>query len=120
MSAPLTFGLGRVVPDGVAAWGARFIVTQDGHVDLPWDRHDLFVPDGEDRQAFLDWLQATLPMSTLRQVISSKLKSREIGTREAQVHTLFNDNNLMVQADTNASAGYLYLAAWRVPDEELA
>ena len=34
----LTFGYNAGLPDGTVAWGARLIVTQDGHVDFVHDR----------------------------------------------------------------------------------
>jgi hypothetical protein len=119
MTVALEYGLGHAVPDDApAAWGGRFIVTQDGHVDLPYDRHDVYHADGVDATAFLALLQATFPLPQLRSVIAAKLKAGEIQTRVDRLHTIFEDDELCVQANTNASAGYLYVAAWQKPADD--
>lgn len=108
----LAFGLGRVVPDDVeAAWGGRFIITMDGHVDLPLDRTSA-VGDDDAKARLLSKLDATFPSEMLYRVIKSKLLARELDTRVARDVVLFDDDGLKVVANTNASAGYLYVAAW--------
>lgn len=108
----LAFGLRDAVPDtATAAWGGRFIVTMDGHVDLPYDRSSA-VGDDEARKALLDKLRSTFPSEMLFKVIRSKLLARELDTRVERDVVLFDDNGIKVVANTHASAGYLYVAAW--------
>jgi hypothetical protein len=109
----LEFGLNKAIPpDARSAWGARLIVTQDGHVELVPDRQGCA---GEDREAFLALLNAEFPLDTLLNAVSELLSSGQMSTREERTFTLFRSDKLEVAADTNASAGYCYIAAWPVP-----
>lgn len=115
MTNPLTlpYGYREAVPhDAKVAWGARFIVTQDGHVDLPPDRQGL-AGDPDLKGALLDQMQAVMPFGRLRDEIASRLRSGEINTRERAQHVLADEGGIRIVADTKASAGYLYLAAFR-------
>jgi len=115
----LAFGLSEALPEGaVCAWGARFIVTQDGQVDLPPDRQDILAPDPEAKQAFLDDLNGSMSLTQLFQHIEAMLVNGEIDTRrEGQVVLHFGD--IIVIGDTKASAGYLYVVAFRTPLAEV-
>jgi hypothetical protein len=107
----LPYGLSEAVPENAdVAWGARFIVTQDGHVDLPPDRQG--TAGGGDRTALLDAMQGVMPFGRLRQEIADRLCSGEINTREQAQHVLADDDGILIVADTKASAGYLYVAAF--------
>lgn len=109
----LAFGLNDALPEGTeCAWGARFIVTQDGHVDLPHDRQDVISPNPDVKRAFLDDLMAALTMNTLTERIREFLLDGTINTRKAGRVVLHDDGDFWVVGDTNASAGYLYVAAW--------
>lgn len=108
----LAYGLSSSVPKtATAAWGARLIVTANGYVDFVPDRIDA-VGNPEARADLFDKLSTTIPTATLTKIISSKLLSRELDTREAREVVLFDDDGVKVVADTLASAGYLYIAAW--------
>jgi hypothetical protein len=108
----LPFGLSEAIPENATeAWGARFIVTQDGHVDLPPDRQGL-AGDG-DTKALLDDMQSALPFGDLRSRIAGMLTTGILNTRVAGRVLIFTDENITIVADTKASAGYLYVAAFR-------
>jgi|PlaIllAssembly_1097288.scaffolds.fasta_scaffold00276_10 hypothetical protein len=107
----LEFGLSAAVPEGAsAAWGCRAIVTQDGHVDIPPDRM-CAMGDLE----FLDVLSKRFPMKELRAHLTDALRSRQMLTREAKDIVLFTDEMVTVVANSNASAGYVYVAAFPTP-----
>lgn len=97
-------------------WKGRFIVTQDGSVDLPHDRQSI---EGEgtpkERVEFLNQLDAALPSNALFKLLASKLRSREINTREAAEVILLDDEHdgehWLVTANSNGSAGYCYVQA---------
>lgn len=103
------YGLVAEIPDGVAAaWGARAILSY-GKVDVLPDRQQ---PVGEeDARRRL----GTLVNSNFGQVRDEVLRlcnrGLMIGNRE-QKHVLFENDEVIVVGNTNASYGYLYLAAW--------
>jgi hypothetical protein len=108
----LEFGLNKAIPpDARNAWGARLIVTQDGFVDLVPDRQGCA---GEDPEAFLELLNTEFPLDKLLTAFSALLISGQMSTREEHTFTLFRSDKLEVAANTNASAGYCYIAAWPV------
>jgi hypothetical protein len=94
------------------AWKARFIITQDGGVDLPHDRHHCTGPK-EQHGAFLDQLGKALPPTNLFATIKAKLVAREIKTREAEEIVLFEGDGIRCIGNSNASAGYFYVTATR-------
>jgi len=104
----LAYGLADAVPPtATSAWGCRAIITQDGHIDL--------VPDRIDRQgpaAILDLLNAEFPPASLTSTLAGLLRSGQMNTRAPQQFILHQSASLTVIADTLASAGYCYLAAW--------
>jgi len=108
----LPYGLSEAVPPTAdVAWGARFIVGQDGHVDLPPDRQGT-AGDG-DRKGLLDAMQAALPFGDLRTLISGMLTSGILDTRSEGRRLIFTNEDITIVGDTKASAGYLYVAAYR-------
>jgi hypothetical protein len=110
----LAFGLNDALPEGTEhAWGARFIVSQDGHVDLPHDRQDVISPDPDAKRVFLEDLMAAVTMNDLMDRIKSYLEIGVIHTREAGRHILWDEDGITIIGDTNASAGYLYVVAFR-------
>ena len=109
----LSFGYNAGLPDSaIAAWGARFIVTQDGYVDFVWDRTDA-VGDSSDREALFDLLECRYSLDRLRADLSEGLKTRRIGTREAAEIVFYDDDDLRVVGNSNASAGYFYVTGYR-------
>lgn len=95
-------------------WKARFIVTQDGGVDLPPDRQHVEGP-AEGRSEFLAKLALVMPPASLFAIIGLKLKAGEIQTREAREVILLADTsngaNWLIKGNSNASAGYFYVEA---------
>jgi hypothetical protein len=89
------------------------IVTQDGFVDLPWDRTDA---EGPERQWLFEMLETRYPLSKLHAELGEKLTAGLIGTREAGVWILYEDDELTVAGDTKGSGGYFYVAAWLKPN----
>jgi len=114
-TATIPFGLSEAVPEGVkAAWGARFIVTQDGHVDLPPDRQG-FSGDQADRDDLLNDMIAVCPLSNLKERIRGMLTTGIVDTRVAGQVLIYTDEHIRIVGDSKASAGYFYVAAFR-PD----
>lgn len=108
----LQYGLAAAVPpDATGAWGCRAIVTQDGYVDL--------VPDRTDQQGttlICELLDTQFPLPELTASIGRLLRSGQMSTRRWERFELYQSGTLTVAADTLASAGYCYVAAWtRVP-----
>jgi len=112
MSNKLAFGYPP--PEGVtAAWGARLIVTQHGMTDLVYNRQDAY-GEWDDLKAWLD-----PPSGVLRKaldVLSEKLKSYQVKTREAEEVTLYLDDKGIVKGNSNGSAGYFYVCAYLFQD----
>jgi len=108
----LGFGYNQGLPEGVkAAWGCRAIVNQDGLVDVVYNRQDADGSD-EERAALLDYLNTTVKGAWVERA-RELLRSYEMRTREAQEFVLFEDDVIVVKGNTNASAGYLYVCAYR-------
>ena len=111
----LAFGYKQGLPEGTrAAWGCRAIAHQDGHVDVVWDRVDAFGPD-EARLPLLDYLRVVVEAAPFERA-SELLSSYEMKTREEREFVLFEDDTVIVKGNTNASAGYLYVCAFRKAD----
>jgi hypothetical protein len=107
----LSFGYNAGLPEGQrAAWGARLIVTQDGYIDFVHDRQDFFGSD-EDKAALREWLRAGAGTSAFEQA-SALLKAGTMRTRESGEFVLCEDEQGKIVGNTNASAGYLYVAGW--------
>jgi hypothetical protein len=103
----LAYGLRDVIPDDArGAVGMRMIVTQDGLVDIVWDRCDAW--------GNFALLEEHFPIATMRKVIQGKLFNYEILTRENKVHTLFADGPVTFLANAQDSGGYLYVSGWIV------
>ena len=111
----LPFGYNAGLPEGVkAAWGCRMIASQDGYLDYLGDRAGGF-GGGE---ALYKWLNGGA-MTAARERATALLKGYEMRTREAGEFVLYEDGEGRIVGNTNASAGYLYLAAWLYADEPL-
>lgn len=109
----LGFGYNAGLPDtAVAAWGARLIVTQDGGVDFLADRTDAVGEDAQ-RHDLFDMLDKRYPIKQLRADVGDRLRSGEIHTRVAEEIELYDDTDLHVVGNSNASAGYFYVTAYR-------
>ena len=103
------WGLTSAIPETAETWyGARWIVDMDGYVDIVPDRQNLKGPRADDLAAWLD-------DSDVRGEISHMLKTRQLHTRFAERCTVLDDDTARFECNTNASAGYLYVAAWLKP-----
>lgn len=112
----LKFGYKKGVPeDAKAAWGCRAIVTQDGMVDVVPDRVHL-AGDDPDAQELLSYLMAKVEHRWIERA-AKLLYTGVIHTRVAGEHVLFEDDQVVVKGNTNASAGYLYVCAYMRPGE---
>lgn len=102
---------GYRVPDGVtAAWGARLIVTQDGDVDLVYDRQDAVGPDAE-RRALVDYLNGTVN-GEWKGALSALLSHGVVNTRRAKEVIVYDDDRMRIEGNSNASGGYFYVVAY--------
>ncbi len=107
----LPYGLSEAVPPGACiAWGARFIINADGYVDLPPDRQGVAGDFGRD-DLFRE-MQLACPMGDLMALIRRAILDGVIDTRIAERHLLVDNGVIRFEADTKASAGYLYVAAF--------
>ena len=107
------FGAHRLQPDGLrAVYGGRWIVTQDGYVDIVWDRHSI---EGADKNPLMEWLNG-MALGAAREKASDFLKRRLLKTRERSPVILYCDDRGAIVADTNASGGYLYVTGWLFDD----
>ena len=108
----LGFGLKTAIPEGVTAvWGARLIVGQDGYVDFVSDRQDLGSTSPEDRAALIAWLNGG-GIGRIIDHVKADLSARIIDTRKAEDVILINDGEATAIANSNASAGYVYVTAY--------
>lgn len=107
----LEFGYrhGTVPAEVPAAWGARAIVTQDGHVDIPWDRTSLI---GYDKHRLTVMLEERFPLHNLRRGLSDALQSHDVDTRSDAEYQLYADNEIRVVGAAQSSAGYFYITAY--------
>lgn len=93
----------------LATFRARAIVTQDGTVDIPWNRTD-YTGDPAARQKLSGLLSDGIGKRATDRV-KELLLSFEMQTRKAQEFTVFEDEQVQVLANTNASGGYCYIVA---------
>lgn len=107
----LALRFGYSVPEGAqAAWGARWIINQDGLVDQVWDRTDA-VGEDEPRQRLLDHLRDVVGVQPHRK-LQTLLENDTVNTRTAEEVVLYEDDTVKVFGNTNASSGYFYVTAY--------
>ena len=116
--ASVPFGYNAGLPAGrTVAWGARLIVTQDGHVDFVYDRQGV-IGEEEPRRRLLDYLNGNaIP---IERVIADLLRRGVMQTAVAQEFTVHADSVVVVKANTNASHGYCYVVAYFVNTDDEA
>ncbi len=114
----LDFGYNPGLGESTCAWGARWIVTQDGTVDFVPNRQDM-IGTPEQKQELLAWLNDTVKRQP-EDNLCERLRSYEIKTREAQEVCIYEDDRGLVLGNTNASAGYFYVIARFKTEAELA
>ena len=115
------FGAHRLQPDGLrAVYGGRWIVSQDGYVDIVPDRQ---VVEGPNKGELIDWLNGTDgsgreygSLHSARLAAGRLLNDYVLKTRERSPVILYQDERGTIVADTNASGGYLYVTGWLFDD----
>jgi hypothetical protein len=113
--AVLTFGYNRGLPPGTAtAWGCRAIIDQGGLVDVPPDRQSAAGPRVD---TLLDHLNQHV-RGAWRERAAELLRNGVMSTRTAAEFVLYQDSKVMIKGDTNASAGYLYVCAYLLTEED--
>ena len=110
----LEFGRRAGVPPTDAAWGARFIVTQDGHTDLPPGR-SVVLGDDDAIQRLIGLLDEKYPAHLLHERISKMLRSGVIDTRDDKEHVVVDDSEFRIIGSAQSSAGYFYVTAYLKP-----
>ncbi len=106
---PVTLQYGRNygVPPVSTAWGARAILT-DGKLDLVGDRMG---GAGPLKKQLMEYLTATFPD------LDKRVEEMTWDPASDELQTVFENDDAIVVASTNASFGYLYLRAWFKADE---
>jgi hypothetical protein len=114
MTDSLRFGYNAGLPAGTTtAWGARAIINQiDGSVDLVHDRQSA-IGDDAAVNALLSKLNGGVNTAWIKRA-GELLVTGELNTRVAKEITLYADQDVTVVGNTNASAGYLYVAAFPI------
>lgn len=105
----LAFGYNNRLDGATCAWGARWIVTQQGGVDFVPDRQDM-IGTPEQKQKLLSWLNETVKKQP-EERLSRMLRDYMISTRKIQEVCLYEDECGIVVGNANASAGYFYVIA---------
>ncbi len=107
----LMYGLNDAVPaTAKAAWGCRAIVTTSG-VDFVRDRADCVGSDPADRAKLLATLNERCGRKWIAEA-DALLAAGWLRSDHAETLTLWEDDVAKVVGNTNASRGYLYVAAW--------
>jgi hypothetical protein len=113
----LRFGLGP--PAGVeTAWGARWIIDQEGWVDEVWDRIDAIGPDAR-RHELLAYLSDHVGRAPHRSA-GELLRGGRLRWSSETTVTLYEDEVVTVVGNPCRSFGYLYVGAWFKADIEQA
>lgn len=121
----LGYGYRDYPTDTPAAWGARWIITQDGMIDQVWDRCDA-VGRREDKDRLFHRLGNEPHSHRLgelaRHRLTVLLRNGDLSTRSDEVVTLVgpeDSSDVRVIGSPNASAGYFYVTAYLVPEEKV-
>ncbi len=117
MTDRLRFGLAP--PAGVeTAWGARWIINQEGRVDEVWDRTDAIGPDAR-RHELLAYLGDHVGRAP-HEAAGELLRSGRLRWSAETPETLYEDDVVTVVGNPRRSFGYLYVGAWFKADVEQA
>jgi hypothetical protein len=116
----MTFGLVNEIPkDSPSGWGARAI-QKGSCLDIVWDRQDVFAVD----EAHHNVLSLLLNRAGMFEHIQGKYaelyNSGKLQGNQAGTEVLFEDHALVVVANTNGSYGYVYLAAYLKPSDDVS
>jgi hypothetical protein len=105
----LGFGYNPGLAGATCAWGARWIITQQGMIDFVPNRQDM-IGTPEEKQELLAWLNDTVKKQP-EDVLAEMLGSYKLSTRESKEVVLYEDERGVVLGNPNASAGYFYVVA---------
>ena len=109
---PLAWGLADAVPDdAVAAWGARAIAARGDTMSIVWDRQGA-VGNKSDRRRLLFELNGLALERAREQYTEHRLRGRLQNSKAGRVTLVTGSHGFQLVADTRASHGYVYLAAW--------
>lgn len=108
----LAYGRKTAVPDDAkAAWGARLIAPND----LVSSRQDLAARTDGDKAALVAWLNGSgYGDGAIRKAKDWLAENYDYELRQDfdQVLPLYEDETGIIVGSTNASYGYVYVAAW--------
>jgi len=108
----LEWGLADAVPyDAVAAWGARAIAARGDTMSIVWDRQGA-VGNKSDRRRLLFELNGLALERAREQYTEHRLRGRLQNSKAGRVTLVTGSHGFQLVADTRASHGYVYLAAW--------
>lgn len=113
MSEQIPWGLKSAVPkEASLAWGAR-VIYRDGYIDIVHDRQGFIGPDKKAIKAFAQEVNDALVFAKKRVLDWYQTDKYKLDPGFSEEHILFDSETLRIVGNTNASHGYLYLAAWR-------
>ena len=99
-----------------AIWGARAIATEGPGFGLVPDRVSWYAGNEAERSALVLALNKGV-LDACREKFEQLKSERWDIHRVAKEYVLYEDDALEVVGNTNASCGYLYLAAWVKPND---
>lgn len=99
-----------------AIWGARAIATDGESFDLVPGRASWYTEDVKARTALVNYLNNGVLDAAREKFAELKREHWDIH-RTAKEYVLFEDDAVKVVGNTNASHGYLYLAAFIKPSD---
>jgi hypothetical protein len=105
----LEFGYNPGLAGATCAWGARWIITQQGEVDQVPNRQDM-IGTPEEKVELLTWLNTVVKRQP-EAALTELLRSFQLSTRESKEVVLYEDDRGIVLGNPNASAGYFYVIA---------
>lgn len=105
----LRFGYNPGLAGATCAWGARWIIRQDGDVDQLYDRQDM-IGTREQKDELAEWLNNAVKRQP-HDALSVLLRTGQVSTRESKEVVLYQDGRGVVLGNPNSSAGYFYVVA---------
>ena len=113
----LEFGLRTEIPnDAPAGYGVRCI-QEDNRLGFVWNRQDMFAIDEGHAEA----LKTVLNKTGITELIADNYRNAyhrdELRGNKRNTVILFEDDVLVVKADTLGSHGYVYLCAYLKPSD---
>jgi len=113
------WGLVSAIPDNSpAGYGARCIQSH-GAIGFVADRTGTFSYDNGHKIALEAILNRAGFMDHIRHRYAELFEQGKFQQNSRDVETLFEDRAIIVKASTNGSFGYVYLAAWLRPSDDV-